>query len=142
MFLNQINDIKTIDNLILILKERRIEIINKNNDIVIKIKKFVLLFIENKNKFKKYKISEYLKNELHKDYAYINILFYKSQGKTISEYIIEKRIELVKDLLKYNELTLEEISQKTGYSNIAHLCNQFKKMEVISPIKYRKINGY
>ncbi|MCD6013797.1 MAG: helix-turn-helix transcriptional regulator, partial [Flavipsychrobacter sp.] len=55
------------------------------------------------------------------------------KGTTIEQYIIAHKIEHVKELLIYNELTLTEIADKLHYSSVAHLSNQFKKVTGLTP---------
>lgn len=76
-------------------------------------------------------------NNLHKDYAYLSRSFSDAEGITIEKYIIQQKIEKVKELLQYGELNLNEISYKMGYSSSAHLSAQFKSVTGMSPSKYR-----
>jgi AraC-like DNA-binding protein len=73
------------------------------------------------------------------DYNYISSLFSSLEGMTIERYIILQRIEKVKELMVYNELTLSEIAWKTGYSSVQHLSNQFKKITGLTPSHFKKI---
>jgi AraC-like DNA-binding protein len=45
----------------------------------------------------------------------------------------------VKELLLYDELNLTEISYKLGYSSVAHLSNQFKKITGLTPSYFKKL---
>ena len=74
---------------------------------------------------------------LNKDYAYLSRSFSDSEGITIERYIIQQKIEKVKELLEYGELNLNEIAYKMGYSSSAHLSSQFKSVTGISPSKYK-----
>ena len=73
------------------------------------------------------------------DYNYLSSLFSSLESITIERYIILQRIERVKELLVYNELTLSEIAWKTGYSSVQHLSNQFKKVTGLTPSHFKKI---
>ena len=68
--------------------------------------------------------------KLHHDYTYLANLFSEVQGITIEKFFISHKIERVKELLVYNELTLTEIAYKMHYSSVAHLCTQFKKADL------------
>lgn len=73
------------------------------------------------------------------DYNYLSGLFSSLESMTIERYIILQRIERVKELLVYNELTLSEIAWKIGYSSVQHLSNQFKKVTGLTPSHFKKI---
>jgi AraC-like DNA-binding protein len=66
-------------------------------------------------------------------------LFSAVEGKTIEKYMILQRIEKVKELLVYDELSLSEISYKLGYSSVAHLSRQFKNITGLTPSHYKTI---
>lgn len=76
-------------------------------------------------------------DRLQKDYAYLSRLFSDAEGITIEKYIIQQKIEKVKELLEYGELNLNEIAYKMGYSSSAHLSAQFKSLTGLSPSKYK-----
>jgi AraC-like DNA-binding protein len=86
--------------------------------------------------------SEHLSRTLRLEYSYLSNLFSSVVGTTIEKYIILQRIEKVKELLVYDELTLSEIAWKTGYSSVQHLSNQFKKIIGMSPTAYKKMQEY
>lgn len=72
--------------------------------------------------------STFLSNKLKLNYTYLSNLFTKSEGVTIAQFIIKNKIERVKELIQYNELSFSEIAFELHYSSIAHLSNQFKKI--------------
>lgn len=82
--------------------------------------------------------SKYLSNKLHMDYSGLSKLFSAIEGRTIERYIIAQKIEKVKELLVYGELTLSEIAYKLGYSSVQHLSAQFRKETGFSPSAFRK----
>jgi AraC-like DNA-binding protein len=79
------------------------------------------------------KLSVFLSEELNYDYNYLSNLFSSIEGITIEHFHILQRIELVKELLVYGELTLSEIAYQLGYSSVAYLSNQFKKVTGLTP---------
>ncbi|HVI45659.1 MAG TPA: helix-turn-helix domain-containing protein [Chitinophaga sp.] len=83
--------------------------------------------------------STLLANKLQKDYHYLSSLFSEMEGATIEQYIIQQKIEKVKELLDYNELSLSEISYKMGYSSVAHLSGQFKKVTGMTPSQFKQL---
>lgn len=82
-------------------------------------------------------LMQLIAEKLHRDYAYLSRTFSDSEGITIERYIIQQKIEKVKELLEYGELNLNEIAYKMGYSSSAHLSAQFKSITGISPSKYK-----
>ncbi|SKA39694.1 Helix-turn-helix domain-containing protein [Chitinophaga eiseniae] len=83
--------------------------------------------------------SSLLAGKLQKDYHYLSSLFSEMEGVTIEQYIIQQKIERVKELLDYNELSLSEISYKMGYSSVAHLSAQFKKVTGLTPSQFKQL---
>ena len=88
-----------------------------------------------------FSISEYLRKSLHKDYSSVSRLFSQVEGITIEQFFILQKIEKAKEWLVYGELTLNEISYKLGYSSVAHLSAQFKKVIGLTPSSFKKIGG-
>ncbi len=74
---------------------------------------------------------------LNKDYAYLSRHFSEVEGLTIEKYIIQQKIEKVKELMEYGELNLNEIAYQMGYSSSAHLSTQFKLVTGFTPSKYK-----
>lgn len=87
---------------------------------------------------RKFNWSDILAETLHYDYNYLSNLFSSVEGITLEQYIIRQKIEKVKELLFYDELTLSEIADKLGYSSVAHLSGQFKKITGFTPSDMRK----
>jgi AraC-like DNA-binding protein len=84
-------------------------------------------------------LSDYLSQKLHYDYTYLANLFSEVLGITIEKFFISHKIERVKELLVYNELTLTEIAYKMHYSSVAHLCTQFKKTTGLTPSHFKAL---
>lgn len=84
--------------------------------------------------------SQYLSNGLNKDYAYLSRMFSDAEDTTIEKFIIQQKIEKVKELLEYGELNLNEITWKMGYSSSAHLSAQFKAITGSTPTQF-KVSG-
>lgn len=83
--------------------------------------------------------SAYLSEKLQHDYTYLANLFSEVQGITIEKYLIAHKIERVKELLVYNELTLTEIAYQLHYSSVAHLSAQFKKVTGLTPSHFKEL---
>lgn len=87
---------------------------------------------------RKYNWSDILSEEVHYEYNYLSNLFSAVEGITLEQYIIRQKIEKVKELLFYDELNLSEIADKLGYSSVAHLSGQFKKVTGLTPSELKK----
>jgi len=83
--------------------------------------------------------SEFISKEIGYHYSYLSNLFSSVEGISIEKYIINQKIEKVKELLVYDELSLNEISYKLGYSSVQHLSNQFKKITGLTPSHFKKL---
>lgn len=85
--------------------------------------------------------SDFLRKELHTDYSTLSTLFSQTEGITIEKYIIKQKVERVKELLVYNQLTVSEIAYELGYSSVHHLSNQFKKTTGLTPTEFRSMQA-
>ena len=83
------------------------------------------------------RLSDYLQERLRVDYRQISALFSETEGRTIEKYFIAQKIERVKELLVYDELSLGEIAFRLGYSSVAHLSAQFKQVTGLTPSRYK-----
>jgi len=107
--------------------------------IIEKIKNIIVQSIHHSHDNLKVTYSEYIESHLNRDYAYLSSLFSEVEGTTIEKYIIHQKIERVKELLVYDELSLSEIANQMGYSNVAYLSNQFKKITGLTPSHFKKV---
>lgn len=85
--------------------------------------------------------STYLTNQLNQDYHSLSALFSKTKGITIEHFIILHKVERIKELIMYDELTITEIAFKLHYSSPAHLSNQFKKVTGLTPTFFKNIKN-
>ena len=88
-----------------------------------------------------FSISDFISGRLNKEYSQISRLFSEVEGTTIEQFYILQKIEKVKEWLVYDEFSLSEISWKLGYSSVAHLSAQFKKITGLTPSEFRKIGN-
>ena len=86
-------------------------------------------------------LSRYLSELLHKDYSTLSKAFSEETGTTIERYAIVQKIERVKELLTYDELTLNEIADRLGYSSAAYLSTQFKQITGLTPSAFKRSEG-
>jgi AraC-like DNA-binding protein len=116
---------------------------DKKAVLIEKIKNLIVEMVHYSEEVPKINFSDFLSEKLNYDYTYLANLFSEVTGLTIAQYMIAHKIERVKELLLYDELTLTEISYRLNYSSVAHLSNQFKKATGLTPsffkqLKYKK----
>lgn len=126
-------------NLSASLQKLGFEIIDdRKSRIIEQIKNAIVALIHhNKNENLSINLSTYISQKLNYEYNYLSNLFSEVEGTTIEKYFIAQRIEKVKELLKYDELSLSQIADRLGYSSVAYLSNQFKKQTGLSPSFYK-----
>ncbi len=107
-----------------------------------KIKNVIIEMVHYEDELPNVNFSDYLRDKLHHDYAPMAGLFSEVTGITIEHFIIAHKIEKVKELLLYDELTLTEISYKLHYSSVAHLSNQFKRVTGLTPSYFKHLKEH
>lgn len=113
---------------------------DKKSRLIEQIKSLIIGLVHHQdNSDSKENLSEQLSSTLQHDYSYLSNLFSAIEGTTIEKYYIAQKIEKVKELLVYDELTLSEIADSLHYSSVAHLSNQFKKVTGLTPGHFRQI---
>lgn len=112
---------------------------DKKSILIEKIKSVIIEMIHYSEELPKINYSNHISETLDHDYTYLSNTFSEVKGITIQQYIIYHKIERVKELLLYDELTLTEISYRMQYSSVAHLSNQFKKVTGLSPTFYKQL---
>jgi len=105
------------------------------------IKKLVLEYLAEGMPDQKRRLSSFITSRLHYDYSYLSDLFSSIEGITIEKYFIIQRIEKVKELLVYDQLSLTEIAYQTGFSSVHHLSSQFKKETGTNASHFKKIGA-
>jgi AraC-like DNA-binding protein len=116
------------------------ELLDKSKQQLIeKIKNIIVTHVHHTDEENVNNFSEILSRSVHKDYSYLSSLFSEVEGITIEKYIINQRIEKAKELIIYNELSLSQIADQLGYSSVAHLSNQFKKVTGLTPSHFRQV---
>jgi len=111
---------------------------NKETILAEKIRYLVIEMIHYSEELPEINFSDYISTKLHLDYTYLSRCFSKINDITIQQFIIAQKIERVKQLLLYNDLTLSEIAWRLQYSSTSHLSSQFKKVTGLTPSLYKK----
>ena len=112
---------------------------DKKSILIEKIKIVIIEMVHYADDLPKTKNSDYISEKLNHDYTYLANLFSETTGTTIEHFIINHKIEKVKELIIYDELNLTEIAFKLNYSSVAHLSNQFKKVTGLTPSFFKKL---
>ena len=113
---------------------------DKKSILIEKIKNVIVEMVHYTDEMPKVNYSDYISEKLNHDYTYLSNIFSEVKGITIQQFIINHKIERVKELLLYDELNLTEISYILNYSSVAHLSNQFKKVTGLSPTFFKQLN--
>jgi AraC-like DNA-binding protein len=122
------------------LRKYGIELLeNKKSILIEKIKNVIIEHVHYEEVPQKINISELLTTLIGLEYRHLAYLFSTSHGITIEQFYIQHKIERIKELLMYDELSVTEIAKKMHYSSVAHLSNQFKKMTGLSPSFFKKL---
>ncbi len=114
---------------------------DKKSKTIDKIKTLIIELIHNQDNNLNGNLSQYLSGQLMQDYNSLSNLFSEVTNTTIEKYFIAQKIERVKELLMYDELTLKEIAYKLNYSSVAYLSNQFRKITGFSPSYYKQLKN-
>lgn len=114
---------------------------NRKTAIIERIKKSILAYLGGMPELGKIKLSVYISGQLKYEYTYLSDLFSSVEGSTIENFFIRQRIEKVKELLVYNQLSLSEIAYELGYSSVHHLSAQFKKVTGLTPTHFKKVGA-
>ncbi|TCK80932.1 AraC-like DNA-binding protein [Albibacterium bauzanense] len=112
---------------------------DKKSRVIEQIKNIIIDLVHHHNNDAKANLSDVLSSQLHHDYNYLSNLFSEVEGTTIEKYFIAQKIEKVKELLVYDELSLSEIAFRLNYSSVAYLSNQFKKVTGLTPSYFKQI---
>jgi len=122
------------------LEEIGFELLEDNKSkLISQIKSIIISQVHYNDEHLNYNYSTLLTEKLHHDYTYLSKLFSSVEGITLEHYIIKQKIEKVKELIFYKELTLSEISYQMDYSSVAHLSAQFKKETGMTPTAFKKL---
>jgi len=130
------------DNLSISLKNIGLELLDdKKNIMVERIKTLIIELVHFNDEQIKTNLSDFLAEKLNHNYTYISNLFSEIKGTSIEQFYLSNKIERVKELLVYDELSLTEIAYKLHYSSVAHLSNQFKKMTGLTPTHFKNLKN-
>lgn len=112
---------------------------DKRAVLIEKIKIVITEMVHYSDELPKTNYSDYISEKLNYDYTYLSNIFSEVKGITIQQFIIIHKIEKIKELIIYDELSITEIAERMNYSSVAHLSTQFKKITGLSPSHFKKM---
>jgi AraC-like DNA-binding protein len=110
---------------------------DKKHQLTERVKNIIIDLIHHKHTYLQINLSDYISEQIGLDYSSVSKQFSETEHTTIEKFVIAQKIERVKELISYNELTLSEIADHLHYSSVAHLSGQFKKVTGITPSEYK-----
>lgn len=113
---------------------------DSNSALIAQVKAIIVDEIHHKEEKSNVNFSTLIAEKTNYDYGSLSKLFSSVEGVTIEKYILHHKIEKVKELIRYNQLTLSEIAFQLNYSSVAHLSSQFKKETGMTPSAFKKLN--
>lgn len=120
-----------------LLDDKKAKIIEQVKTLLI-----VLVHYNQTEKPEHMRYSDYLEKQVGMDYNSLSKLFSEVEGVTIEHFLISQKVERIKELLIYNEYSISEISLQLGYSSVAHLSGQFKKITGLTPSEFKKLHEH
>ncbi len=120
------------------LKLSGLELMDDKKSVLIeKVKNIIIEMVHYSDELPSINYSDYISSKVGLDYTYISNIFTEVKGLTIQQFIINHKVERIKELIIYDELNITEIAWKMNYSSVAHLSNQFKKITGLSPSHFK-----
>lgn len=124
------------------LRKTGLELIDDQRSILVeKIKAIIIELVHYNDEQIKVNLSDFLSEKLNHSYSFLANLFSEVKGITIENFYLAHKIEKVKELLVYDELSLTEIAYRLHYSSVSHLSNQFKKFTGLTPSHFKNLKN-
>ena len=114
---------------------------DKRQKTIERIKNLIVTLIHQDDDNKIVKLSTYLANEMNQDYSQLSKLFSEVTGITIERYFVLQKVERVKELISYDELSMTQIALKMHYSSMAYLSSQFKQVTGMTPSQFKLLES-
>lgn len=114
----------------------------RTRQLIEQIKQAILAYLQLGDEAQHTRLSAFITRRIPNDYSYLSDLFSSVTGKTIEQYFLQQRIEKVKELMVYDQLSLTEIAYRTGFSSVHHLSAQFKKLTGMTPTHFKKLGAH
>lgn len=128
------------EDLKMALLESGLELMDDKKSILIeRIRILITEMVHSADELPEINYSTYISEKMGYDYTYLSNMFSEIKGVTIQQFIINHKIERIKELIIYDELNLTEIAWKMNYSSVAYLSNQFKKVTGLTPSHFKQL---
>jgi AraC-like DNA-binding protein len=134
---------KKLDLLRTALEKQGFELVDEREAVMIaRIKAAIVKLVHHDDAARgRVKLSEHLASALNRNYSALSTLFSQVEGISIEHYFLLQRMERVKEMIRYGEHSLSEIADSTGFSSVAHLSGQFKKLTGMTPSAFKTLSG-
>ncbi len=110
---------------------------DRESELVERIKVALIDYVDHlENSDKPMKLSVFVTSKIHYNYSYLSKIYSDKTGSTVENHLIRLKIERVKELLDYRNVTLSEIAWQLKYSSVQYLSNQFKKVTGMTVTEY------
>jgi len=119
------------------LKEHGFELITEASEALVE--KIKMTLIQQLEKDETENVLPQLANQLGKNYSALSKLFSKSEGITLEKYLINLKIEKVKEHILLKQLNFSDIAHSLNYKNSSHLAKQFKNVTGMSMSDYKNL---
>jgi AraC-like DNA-binding protein len=115
---------------------------DKKSLLIERIKNLIVEMVHYSEDIPKINISSFIQEKMGLDYKYLSSIFSEVKGITIEQFLIQHKVERVKELLLYDELSIKEIAYQMHYSSVAHLSSQFKKVTGLTPSFFKNLRQF
>ncbi len=114
---------------------------DKRQKTIEKIKTLIISLVHSDDDNNTLKLSTYLTTEMGQSYNQLSKLFSEVTGITIERYYVLQKVERVKELISYDELSMTQIALKMHYSSMAYLSSQFKQVTGMTPSQFKLLDS-
>jgi len=133
---------KKLKELKIALRKCGFELVDKKKSLLLeRALKEVAKIVDNSTRPPKAGFSKYISKKLNYDHTHIADLFTEVKGITLELFIIANKVEKVKEVLVYDDLTLAEISEKFHFDGVPHLAGELKKVTGLTPSHFKQIRN-
>ncbi|MFI5218471.1 MAG: helix-turn-helix domain-containing protein [Bacteroidia bacterium] len=121
------------------IKKAGLEVVESNDGIIIeRIRKCIIEYVSAARK-PKVNFSDYLSKKLKYDYNYLSNMFSEIEACTITHYMNSVKMERIREVIMFEDLTLSQIAEKFHFSNPSNFSTQFKRITGFSPSHFGKL---
>ena len=115
-------------------------VLERDAQVINKVKSAIIEQVHH-SEAKRVELSKLVEETVHLEFSSVSKLFSEVEGITLEHYFLLQRLERVKELIRYREMTFSEIAFATGFSSAAHMSAQFKQLTGMTPTSFRGTHG-